>query len=186
LCGVFSRATQLRFLDLIRIDAEDYDYYKKYANTTYISMGLLGIICVVFMLVVRGEYSGPVVSGMISIIGFAAFGKPVISSLIIMAGAMMAASASWLMTGTPANHRGFLLAAFFSTCLAPIATRFGWKWGLVAGFVHLALATNVAIFHGGMNLYNNGFAGGLTAMILVPIIKFFAEEQAKKRSRRMQ
>jgi len=33
-----------------------------------------------------------------------------------------------------------------------------------------------------MNLYNNGFAGGVAAMILVPIIKFFAEEKAKKKS----
>ena len=180
LCGIFSRAGRLPLPELARIDADDNDYYKKYANTAYVSMGILGLFCVVFMFAVRGEYSGPVVSGIISIIGFAAFGKPIISSIIIICGAMLAATASWLATGQPINHRGFLLAAFFSTCLAPIATRFGWKWGLVAGFVHLSLATNVAMFHGGMNLYNNGFAGGITAMILVPIIKFFAEEKQKR------
>ena len=182
ICGFLSRAKPLPFLELIRIDASDYDYYKKYAGTTYVSMGFLGLICVLFMFVVRGEYSGPVISGLISVIGFAAFGKPVISSLIIMTGAMMAAGASALITGAAFNDRRFLLAALFSTCLAPIATRFGWKWGLLAGFVHLAVSINVAIFHGGMNLYNNGFAGGLTAMILIPIIKFFEEERAKKKA----
>jgi len=181
--GLLSRAKPLPFLELIRIDASDYDYYKKYAGTTYVSMGLLGLICVVFMFVVRGEYSGPVISGLISVVGFAAFGKPVISSLIIIAGAMLAAGASALATGVPINDRRFLLAALFSTCLAPIATRFGWKWGLIAGFTHLAISINVAIFHGGMNLYNNGFAGGLAAMILIPIIKFFEEERAKRKSK---
>ena len=70
-----------------------------------------------------------------------------------------------------------MLAVLFSTCLAPIAKRFGWKWGLLAGFVHLSLATNVGIFHGGMNLYNNGLAGGIVAFILLPIIRVFQRKK---------
>jgi len=181
--GVLSRAKKLPLKELIRIDAEDYDYYKKYSCTTYTSMGILGLICVVFMFVVRGEYNGIVLGALISTIGFGAFGKPIISSVVLIAGAMMAAGASTLLIDDRLfNDRAFLVAALFATCLAPFATRFGWKWGLVAGFTHLSLSIHVAIFHGGMNLYNNGFAGGVAAMILVPIIKFFAEEKAKKKS----
>jgi len=183
ICGLLSRAKPLSFKELLRIDAEDYDYYKKYSGMTYVSMGILGLICVLFMFVIRGEYNGIVIGGLISTIGFGAFGKPIISSVILMSGAVMAAGASMLLTGMPINSRGFLVATLFATCLAPIATRFGWKWGLVAGFLHLSLSIHVAIFHGGMNLYNNGFAGGLAAMILVPIMKFVAEERAKRRSR---
>ena len=183
ICGVLSRAKRLTVKELLRIDAEDYDYYKKYSNVTYVSMGILGLICVLFMFIIRGDYNGIVIGGLISTIGFGAFGKPIISSIILMSGAMMAAGASALLTGAPINHRSFLVATLFATCLAPMATRFGWKWGLVAGFVHLSLSIHVAIFHGGMNLYNNGFAGGVAAMILVPIVKFFAEEKAKKRSK---
>ena len=181
LCGLLSRAKRLSIKELLRIDAEDYDYYKKYSNIAYLSMGILGLICVTFMFVIRGEYNGIVIGGLISTIGFGAFGKPIISSVILMSGAMMAAGASFLLTGAPINNRAFLVATLFATCLAPMATRFGWKWGLVAGFVHLSLSIHVAIFHGGMNLYNNGFAGGVAAMVLVPIVKFFAEEKAKRR-----
>jgi len=181
--GFLSRAEKLSVRELIRIDAEDYDYYKKYSGTTYVSMGILGLICVAFMFAIRGEYNGVVLGALISTIGFGAFGKPIVSSVVLIAGAMLAAGASTLLTGVPINHRAFLVAVLFATCLAPIATRFGWKWGLVAGFMHLSLSINVAIFHGGMNLYNNGFAGGIAAMILVPIIKFFMEERAKKKSR---
>ena len=180
ICGGLSRIKPMSLKAFLFIDAEDYDHYKKYAGTAYVSMGVLGLICVGFMFVVQGDYNGVVIGGLISTIGFGAFGKPIISSVVLMSGAVMAAATRMLLTGTPINHRSFLVATLFATCLAPIATRFGWKWGLVAGFLHLSLSVQVAIFHGGMNLYNNGFAGGLAAMILVPIIKFFAEEQAKK------
>ena len=180
LCGLLSGNKMPGIKEFLCLDAEGHDFYKKYGGVTYISMGLLALICVLFMFVVNGEYSGPVLGGLVSVVGFAAFGKSIRSSLVLMSGAMLAAVFSQLTTGVPFNHRGFLLAALFSTCLAPIATHFGWKWGLVAGFMHLSLATNVAMFHGGMNLYNNGFAGGLAAMILIPIIQFFKAQQAQK------
>jgi len=35
---------------------------------------------------------------------------------------------------------------------------------------------NVGFLHGGLNLYNNGFAGGLVAMFLVPLIRVLSKE----------
>jgi hypothetical protein len=98
-----------------------------------------------------------------------------------MAGAMLAAGAAFLTVGMPFNSRGFLVAAVFSTCLSPLSTKFGWKWGVIAGFIHLCFAANVANFHGGMNLYNNGLAAGLTAMLLLPIIRIIPEFKRKKK-----
>jgi len=180
-CGVLTKANALSFIDLFRMDAEDYDFFKKYSEKAYVSMGMLGLGCFALMFITRAEYSGPVLGGAVSVIGFGAFGKSLASSAVVASGAMIAAVVSMFFTGIPFNHRGFMLAVLFSTCLAPIPKRFGVVWGLVAGFIHLSLATNVGIFHGGMNLYNNGFAGGLTAMILIPIIHFFEGQQAKKR-----
>ena len=182
-CGVLTKANALSFKELISLDAEDYDFFKKYSEKAYVSMGLLGLGCFVLMFATRAEYSGPVLGGAVSVIGFGAFGKSLVSSGIIASGAMIAAVVSSQFTDLYFNHRGFMLAILFSTCLAPIAKRFGWKWGLLAGFVHLSLATNVGIFHGGMNLYNNGFAGGLTAMIIIPIIHFFEGQRMKKKSK---
>ena len=62
------------------------------------------------------------------------------------------------------------LAALFGTTLAPIAGRFGFGWGIVAGFVHSAVALTVGPLHAGLNLYNNGFAAGIVAALLVPVI----------------
>ena len=60
--------------------------------------------------------------------------------------------------------------ALFGTTLAPIAGRFGWHWGIVAGFVHSSAALSVGPVHAGLNLYNNGFAAGIVASVLVPVI----------------
>ena len=63
-----------------------------------------------------------------------------------------------------------LLAALFATTLAPIAGAYGIIPGILAGFLHMAVVMNVGYLHGGMNLYNNGFAGGFVAAILVPVL----------------
>ena len=43
---------------------------------------------------------------------------------------------------------------------------------MAAGFVHLTLVERSAAWHGGLDLYNNGFAGGLTATLFVAIIQW--------------
>jgi hypothetical protein len=65
------------------------------------------------------------------------------------------------------------LAILFSTGLAPIAGKYGWHWGMIAGFVHVSVAIIIGDLNGGMNLYNNGFAGGFVAITAVPLIEFF-------------
>jgi hypothetical protein len=69
-----------------------------------------------------------------------------------------------------AHDPSLILAALFATTLAPIAGRFGWYWGIAAGLVHSSVALNVGYLHAGLNLYNNGFAAGIVAAVLVPII----------------
>jgi len=69
-----------------------------------------------------------------------------------------------------AHDPSLQLAALFGTTLAPIAGRFGWYWGIVAGFIHSSAALAVGDLHGGLVLYNNGFAAGLVASVLGPVV----------------
>ena len=171
ICGFLASGVRMTFKELVGFHAEDHDFYKKYAEQSYIAMGILGFACMVFMLLVNGEYNGPVMGVILSVVGFGAFGKGFSSCAPIVIGAMLAAAIIALITDTPFNDRNFLVPAFASTCLSPVSRKFGFKWGVAAGFIHLSIAVNVGLFHGGLNLYNNGFAGGLTAMILLPIIE---------------
>ena len=110
-------------------------------------------------------------------VGFSATGKHLRNILPVMAGVLIASEAkSWNITDPSA-----ILALLLSTTLAPIAGEFGIIAGVIAGFLHSSVALNVGIVYGGMNLYNNGFAGGLVAMFLVPVIQSIRDRRARAR-----
>jgi hypothetical protein len=133
---------------------------------TLVNMGLTGTIAMTYILVVGGELNGPVIGAIMTIVGFSAFGKHPRNIVPIMLGVFLGSLAKPWNIDDPS----ILLAALFGTTLAPIAGRFGWHWGIVAGFLHSSAALTVGPVHAGLNLYNNGFAAGIVAAVLVPVI----------------
>ena len=77
------------------------------------------------------------------------------------------------------NQPSPMLALLFSTTLAPVCGQFGWVAGIIAGYLHSSVALNVGIVYGGMNLYNNGFAGGIVAIFLVPVMQSISDRKAR-------
>ncbi len=131
-----------------------------------LNMGLAGALGTAYVLAVGGDLNGPTIGAIFTIVGFAAFGKHPRNILPVMLGVFLTSlSATW-----SASDPSLVLAALFGTTLAPIAGRFGWHWGVLAGFVHASVAQTVGAVHGGLVLYNNGFAAGLVAAVLVPVI----------------
>lgn len=142
------------------------DFYAKYGETVYINMGILGILSTLFVLALGIDINGGSICGIFTIVGFGCFGKNVRNVFPVMIGATIAA----IIHINPVSSAGLTLAILFSTCLAPISGTFGWKFGVLAGFIHVGIVCNTGYLHGALNLYNNGFAAGFTAMILVPLI----------------
>ncbi len=145
-------------------------------GTTLVNMALVGGmgLCYLLALYPLGvRLNGPLVCCLFAMTGFAAFGKHPRNVAPVMTGAVLAAV---LLIRVPLTAPGVLLATLLSTGLAPIAGQFGWGWGLAAGFLHMAIVQNTAILHGGMNLYNNGFAAGFVCVLLIPIIEAIRPE----------
>jgi hypothetical protein len=134
-----------------------------------VNMGIVGLATWGYVMVVGGDLNGPVLGGILTAIGFAAFGKHPSNSWPIMAGVVIAC----LLFGKDLDAPGPILAALFSLTLAPIAGEFGWPIGVLAGILHLAMVERTGAWHLGVNLYNNGFAGGLTATLLVAVIEWY-------------
>ncbi len=141
-------------------------------GVTLINMAIVGFIATAYVILVKGQLNGPVIGGIFTVVGFGAFGKHTKNIIPVMIGVFLA---SYLMTWN-VNATGAVLAALFGTSLAPIAGQFGWKAGVLAGFIHMAVVMNVGYLHGGMNLYNNGFAAGLVAATVVPILEALRRE----------
>ncbi len=134
---------------------------------TLANMGLTGAIGTTYVLLIGSDLNGPVIGAILTIVGFSAFGKHPRNIVPIMLGVLVGS----LVKPWNASDPSITLAALFGTTLAPIAGRFGWHWGIVAGFVHSSAALSVGHLHAGLNLYNNGFAAGIVAAVLVPIIR---------------
>ncbi len=141
-------------------------------GSTLVNMGINGIFATLYILVIKGTLNGPTVGGIFAIVGFSAFGKHFRNILPVIAGVVLGSLAQiWSI-----NDPSIQLAALFSTTLAPIAGEFGWGFGILAGFLHSSVVLNVGYLHAGLNLYNNGFAGGIVAATLIPIIEALGKE----------
>jgi len=138
------------------------------------NMGVNGILATSYILFINGDLNGPTIGGIFTVIGFGAFGKHAKNILPIWIGVSIGAFTKlWGI-----NDPGVQLAALFGTGLAPIAGEYGWKFGILAGFIHSSVVLNVGVLHGGINLYNNGFAAGLVAAFLIPAIDAIRKDEA--------
>ena len=141
------------------------------AGLTLCNMGFSGLMALALPLAVGSPVNGPVLGAILTVYGFGAFGKHPFNCLPVMAGAL---AATWLGIHDLADTSA-LIVVLFSTTLAPVSGAYGPAAGAAAGFLHVALAHNLGYLHAGVNLYNNGFAGGFVAMLLPPVI-----EEARK------
>lgn len=135
-----------------------------------INVGVMGIISALFVVALNIDINGAVMGGILTVMGFGAFGKHPKNAVPVMLGA-----AFWYgilyMTNDGDVGVGVAIAVLFVTAVAPIAGRFGVFLGIFAGFIHVMLLPLTLQFQGGFDLYNNGFAAGFVAAILVPVFE---------------
>ena len=169
LFGLFWGANRSAYRAIIRTAGTLPTDYVQIAGlgTAMVNMGIIGLIGLAYVLLVGGDVNGATAAGILTIAGFGALGKHPRNIVPIMIGVyLMCIIKIWSHTDP-----GPLLAALFCTTLAPFSGRFGIIAGILAGAFHLPMVMHVGSLHGFMNLYNNGFAGGLAMMIIVGFIK---------------
>ena len=143
-----------------------------------INVGIMGLISILFTVVLGIQINGPVISGILTVMGFAAFGKHPKNSIPVMLGATIWFLITKLTGGTPST--GLAIGVLFVTAIAPVAGRHGFFVGLLAGFIHVMLTPITYPFQGGFDLYNNGFAAGFVAAIIVPIFDFLRKDKLEE------
>ena len=165
---MLDRQALSKFRSLIRLSGQaPTDVLARFGpGATLLNMGLCGLLGLAVVMLTGADLNGPTIAGILTIAGFGAFGKHPFNVAPIMAGVLLGSIAKPWAIQEPET----ILATLFGTTLAPIAGQFGWLWGLVAGFLHSSASRSVGFNHAGLNLYNNGFAAGLVAAVLVPVI----------------
>ena len=137
--------------------------------TVTLNVSIMGFILLSYVLLNGGQLNGPIVGSIIGAMSFGAFGNQVKNTVPVLVGIMIGC----YLTGVDVASTSALVAAIFGTTLAPVSGYYGSIAGVIAGVVHITLVSHVVVMHGGLNLYNNGFAGGFVAAVLVPIFEIF-------------
>lgn len=150
------------------------DYLRMFgAGPVLVNMGVNGLVSMAYILLVGGDLNGPTLGGIFTVIGFSAFGKHAFNIIPVMVGVALGALGMHYQPDYPSLQ----IAGLFGTTLAPIAGHFGWPYGILAGFIHSALVLQTSGPVAGLNLYNNGFSGGLIAIVLYPTITAIARHR---------
>ena len=157
-----------RYLHLLRTSGRlPSDYLRTYGTPAVcINMGINGLLCGAYILLVGGDLNGPTLGGIFTVMGFSAYGKHAANIAPVIAGVAIGN----IFNNVPLDNPSMQIAGLFGTTLAPISGVFGWPFGLLAGFLHSAVVLYCGGPLGGVNLYNNGFSGGIIAIVLYPIL----------------
>ena len=143
------------------------DYLRVYGIwPVLVSMGVNGLLATGYIMLIGGDLNGPTLGGILTIMGFSAYGKHARNIVPVMAGGFLGS----LFNHVPGTAAALQLAGLFGTTLAPFAGHFGWPYGVLAGFIHASVVLHAGLPLEGMNLYNNGFSGGLIAIVLYPVL----------------
>ena len=153
------------------------DYLRMFgAGPVLNNIGLNGLIGMTYILLVNGDLNGPTLGGIFTIMGFSAFGKHPRNIIPVMLGVWLGA---YGMHYEP-NYPALQLAGLFGTTLAPVSGHFGAVFGVAAGFIHSALVLQTGGPVAGLNLYNNGFSGGLIAIVMYPTLTAIVRHRRPK------
>ena len=71
------------------------------------------------------------------------------------------------------STQAYINGLAFATGLCPIAGKYGYRYGVLAGLMSAIICAITSKMHGGFVLYNGGFNAGLVALILIPILDFY-------------
>lgn len=143
------------------------DYVRTFTpGPVLVNMGVNGLIATGYIVFTGGDLNGATIGAIFTIIGFSGYGKHAFNIVPVMAGVLLGS----LLNHVDLNNSGLQMAGLFGTTLAPFAGVFGWPFGVLAGLIHSSVVLQAGLPLEGMNLYNNGFSGGLVAIVLYPIL----------------
>ncbi len=135
---------------------------------TMINIGITGIAALIIILVLQIHLNGPVFGGLLTIVGFSAFGKHPRNVLPPMIGVLI-----MILLFNMEMSIVLVLAIIFASALAPVSGEYGVVIGVLSGMLHLPITLSLGQLHGGVLLYSNGFAAAFTAVIMLTLIQTF-------------
>lgn len=184
---------------LLKDSGHKADFTAKYGmGATLVNMGAYGLFILLYYNLVQGmtwsdgtvvftaaKFTGATMGAIMCMYAFVGQGAHPRNVFPIIIGYAAASFLPFLvcMTGVvevqnwSLTTQAILVGLCFASGLAPIAGKFGFGAGVLAGAMHAVMVMSVPLFHGGFCLYNGGFTDGIVAIMLVPVLEWFMKEK---------
>ncbi len=175
---------------LLRDSGYQVDYGAKYGSgAAILNLGVYGIFIVAYYLLVGAKWNAATLGCVFCMVCCCFKGSHPLNVWPIMAGYALASLAARFVCGLTGAEFSMALSAqaiviglCFANGLSPVAGRYGWLAGVLAGMIHYTLVTCVPLLHGAFCLYNGGFTAGFTCFLFVPVLEHFAHTKEERRA----
>lgn len=123
---------------------------------------LYGFLAILFTLSQRVPLSGILVGAILTFAGFSMYNFKFRYFLFPALGVLFAAQFIYHDTATTSS----IVIILFASTLSPMTRKYGFLAGTVAGMIFSLITRNSHYLTAGINLYNCGFAGGVTVLLM--------------------
>ena len=199
LCLLLARITDRdcfgNYRELLKSDGFRTDFTVRFGmGASLVNMGVYGLFILLYYNLVRGitfadgqpvltgaVFTGATMGAVMCMYAFCCHGAhprnvfPVMIGYVIASLLPLAAYAAGIVKAPnwTLTTQAMLVGLCFASGLAPVAGRFGFFPGVLAGVLHAAMVMSVPLLHGGFCLYNGGFTAGIVCFVLVPVLEDF-------------
>lgn len=80
------------------------------------------------------------------------------------------------------GNQSILIGLCYANGLSPVAGKYGFGYGILAGGLHYLLVTAVPDMHGGFCLYNGGLTAALICLLLIPQLEKFCKTKEERKA----
>lgn len=187
LLGVWKNGWSLRgYGKLLRSSGHKTDLSSEFGPAlALINIGVYGLFLVLYYTVVGGSLNG-VTFGLVLCMGCCAVSGshpgnvwPIMVGYVAMSTVAKALFVGETF-GLAIHAQAILVGACFANGLSPLAGKYGWPVGILAGAMHYCLVTCVPAMHGGFLLYNGGFTACLVCIFLLPMLERFVRTKEER------
>ncbi|MCL2019239.1 MAG: DUF1576 domain-containing protein [Oscillospiraceae bacterium] len=150
-------------------------------GSALLNVSLVGFVSILILMLSGVKPNGATIMALWLTAGFSFFGKNLFNMLPLTIGV-------WLFSKYKREpFVNYSLAALLVATLTPVVSEIGFLgtfpriieisvgilFGFVIGFIFPSISAHTVRIHGGYNLYNMGFAGGLIAVIFSTVLRSF-------------
>ncbi|MBQ7345114.1 MAG: DUF1576 domain-containing protein [Oscillospiraceae bacterium] len=180
------------YWQILRDPAQVTDIQGTYGNAGFLmNAGVYGLCILAYYSLVGATFNGITFGIIFCMLACCNSGSHPGNVWPIMVGYVISSLAFWgisMLTGGDfagmVNAQAIVVGLCYANGLSPIADKYGWGFGILAGSMHYILVTSVPTLHGGYCLYNGGFTAALICLILVPELERFGRTKEERKLRK--